>query len=50
MHANTLRHRMKRLADVVELDLTEPQQRLALQLQIESTRLARRTTEGSGMS
>ena len=50
VHANTLRHRMKRLADVVELDLTEPQQRLALQLQIESTRVARRTTEGSGKS
>jgi hypothetical protein len=36
VHVNTLRHRMKRLAEVVELDLTDSAQRLALQLQLAS--------------
>ena len=39
VHPNTLRHRMKRLADVVELDLGDPGQRLALQLQLEAARV-----------
>ena len=39
VHPNTLRHRMKRLAEVVELDLTDADQRLALQLQLEVARL-----------
>ncbi|HET6626337.1 MAG TPA: helix-turn-helix domain-containing protein [Nocardioidaceae bacterium] len=36
VHPNTLRHRMKRLAEVIELDLRDPRQRLALQLQLEA--------------
>jgi hypothetical protein len=42
VHPNTLRHRMKRLAEVVDLDLTDPRQRLALQLQLEAARTRRR--------
>ncbi len=39
VHPNTLRHRMKRLAELVDLDLADPGQRLALQLQLEAARL-----------
>ena len=39
VHPNTLRHRMKRLGDVVELDLGDPRERLALQLQVEAARV-----------
>ena len=34
VHPNTLRYRMTRLADVVELDLHDPETRLALRLQL----------------
>lgn len=34
IHPNTLRYRMRRLADVVELDLDDPEARLALRLQL----------------
>jgi len=36
VHPNTLRHRMKRLTGVVDLDLADPRERLALQLQLEA--------------
>lgn len=36
IHPNTLRHRMRRLAEVVETDLDDPRERLALQLQLEA--------------
>ncbi len=39
VHANTLRHRMKRLGEVVRLDLASPAERLALQLQLEALRV-----------
>jgi hypothetical protein len=38
VHPNTLRHRMGRLTRVVELDLSDPRERLALQLQLEAAR------------
>ncbi|SEE95424.1 DNA-binding transcriptional regulator, PucR family [Ruania alba] len=38
IHPNTLRYRMSRLHRLVTLDLDDPQQRLVLQLQIESRR------------
>ena len=38
LHTNTLRHRMKRIGEIAELDLSDPQQRLALQLQIAAVR------------
>ncbi|MDN5790825.1 MAG: helix-turn-helix domain-containing protein [Micrococcales bacterium] len=34
VHPNTLRYRMSRLSDIVELDLADPQVRLALRLQL----------------
>lgn len=34
VHANTVRYRMQRMAEVVDLDLADPQARLALQLQL----------------
>jgi hypothetical protein len=34
IHPNTLRHRMRRIAEVTPLDLTEPRTRLALRLQL----------------
>ena len=34
IHPNTLRYRMHRLADVTPIDLTSPQVRLALRLQL----------------
>jgi hypothetical protein len=36
VHPNTLRYRMQRLHDVVDLDLTDPEARLALRLQLRS--------------
>jgi hypothetical protein len=36
LHPNSLRHRMKRLVELAKLDLADPRQRLALQLQIEA--------------
>ncbi len=44
VHPNTLRHRMKRLAEVVDLDLGDPRQRLALQLQLEAARVRSRSS------
>lgn len=41
LHTNTLRHRMARLGEVARLDLTDPRERLALQLQIEAVRAGR---------
>jgi hypothetical protein len=38
LHTNTLRHRMKRIGEIAKLDLTDPRQRLALQLQIAAVR------------
>ncbi|HEU4946185.1 MAG TPA: helix-turn-helix domain-containing protein [Kribbella sp.] len=38
LHTNTLRHRMKRLGEIARLDLADPRERLALQLQIEAVR------------
>jgi hypothetical protein len=38
LHTNTLRHRMKRIGEIAKLDLTEPRERLALQLQIAAVR------------
>ena len=34
VHPNTLRYRMQRLSDVVDLDLHDPETRLALRLQL----------------
>ena len=34
IHPNTLRYRLQRLSDVVELDLHDPESRLALRLQL----------------
>lgn len=41
VHPNTLRHRLKRIDELVRLDLANPTQRLALQLQIEALRTTR---------
>ncbi|WP_432891311.1 PucR family transcriptional regulator [Kribbella sp. CA-245084] len=38
LHTNTLRHRMKRIGEIAELDLSDPRERLALQLQIAAVR------------
>jgi hypothetical protein len=38
LHTNTLRHRMKRIGEIARLDLADPRERLALQLQIEAVR------------
>jgi DNA-binding PucR family transcriptional regulator len=38
LHPNTLRHRMKRIGEIATLDLTDPRERLALQLQIAAVR------------
>ena len=38
LHTNTLRHRMKRIGEIATLDLTDPKERLALQLQIAAVR------------
>jgi hypothetical protein len=38
LHTNTLRHRMKRIGEIAELDLADPRERLALQLQIAAVR------------
>lgn len=38
LHTNSLRHRMKRLGELARLDLADPRERLALQLQIEAVR------------
>jgi hypothetical protein len=40
LHTNTLRHRMKRIGEIARLDLANPRERLALQLQIEAVRTA----------
>lgn len=40
LHTNTLRHRMKRIGEITRLDLANPRERLALQLQIEAVRTA----------
>jgi hypothetical protein len=42
VHPNTLRYRMNRLQQVVDLDLTDPRQRLAMQLQVEAARAVTR--------
>jgi hypothetical protein len=41
LHTNTLRHRMKRVGELTRLDLSDPRERLALQLQIEAVRALR---------
>ncbi|MEU4291007.1 helix-turn-helix domain-containing protein [Kribbella sp. NPDC026596] len=38
LHTNTLRHRMKRIGEIADLDLSDPRERLALQLQIAAAR------------
>jgi PucR C-terminal helix-turn-helix domain len=38
LHTNTLRHRMKRIGEITALDLSDPRERLALQLQIAAVR------------
>jgi DNA-binding PucR family transcriptional regulator len=38
LHTNTLRYRMKRIGEIAQLDLADPRERLALQLQIEAVR------------
>ncbi|WP_089010011.1 helix-turn-helix domain-containing protein [Micromonospora viridifaciens] len=38
VHPNTLRHRMRRLAEVVQVDLESPRARLALQIQLAALR------------
>ncbi|MFU8875721.1 PucR family transcriptional regulator [Micromonospora sp. SL4-19] len=38
VHPNTLRHRMRRLAEVVHIDLESPRTRLALQIQLAALR------------
>src|SRR5689334_15646899 len=38
LHTNTLRHRMKRIGEIAALDLSDPLERLALQLQIAAVR------------
>ena len=38
LHTNTLRHRMKRIGEIAALDLSDPRERLALQLQIAAVR------------
>jgi DNA-binding PucR family transcriptional regulator len=38
LHTNTLRHRMKRIGEIADLDLSDPRERLALQLQIAAVR------------
>jgi DNA-binding PucR family transcriptional regulator len=38
LHPNTLRHRMKRIGEIATLDLSDPRERLALQLQIAAVR------------
>jgi hypothetical protein len=38
LHTNTLRHRMKRIGEIAALDLSNPRERLALQLQIAAVR------------
>ncbi|ADB31621.1 putative transcriptional regulator, PucR family [Kribbella flavida DSM 17836] len=38
LHTNTLRHRMKRIGEIARLDLSDPRERLALQLQIAAVR------------
>lgn len=38
LHTNTLRHRMKRIGEIAPLDLSDPRERLALQLQIAAVR------------
>jgi sugar diacid utilization regulator len=34
VHANTLRYRLRRLCEIADLDLTEPEERLAVELQL----------------
>jgi hypothetical protein len=48
LHTNTLRHRMKRIGEIAPLDLSDPRERLALQLQIEAVRGAHWRTADSG--
>ncbi|MEU3458008.1 helix-turn-helix domain-containing protein [Micromonospora sp. NPDC006766] len=38
VHPNTLRHRMRRLAEVIQVDLDSPRTRLALQIQLAALR------------
>jgi DNA-binding PucR family transcriptional regulator len=38
VHPNTLRYRMARIAELVDLDLDAPQSRLALRLQLAALR------------
>jgi hypothetical protein len=38
LHPNSLRHRMKRISEIAPLDLSDPRERLALQLQIAAVR------------
>lgn len=38
IHPNTLRYRLRRLQDLIDVDLDDPRQRLALKLRIESAR------------
>ncbi|MDI6908578.1 PucR family transcriptional regulator [Nocardioides sp.] len=38
VHPNTIRHRMKRIADIVDIDLEDPEQVLAIRLQAQAIR------------
>ena len=39
MHSNTIRHRMKRIAGIVDIDLDDPEQVLAIRLQTQALRV-----------
>lgn len=50
VHPNTIRHRMKRIAEIVEIDLEDPEQVLAIRLQAQAIRTVSATPLSPSLS